>query len=158
VRHGLRLFVVGLALLGLAAAASAVLRVAYGVRPAFVHVRWAPTVDEATRLELERTYSLTRSEPRDDRTWGYFLTDLSNANIRGLVTNPAAEDTHNLHRTAFRVWRTAPRADYPGDGPVWIAVGLEFLVRAGLGLGGVALLLGGYWTWQARHRTAARVV
>lgn len=156
--HGARLIVIGLALLAFAAATYGLLRATFGVRPAFVHVRWSPAVDETTRRDLERTYGLTRPEPREGRTWGYYLTDLSSANIRGLVTNPVAEDTHYLHRTAYRVWRTAPRADYPGEAPAWMAVGLEFLIRAGFGLGGLALALGGYWTWQARHRRSARTV
>jgi hypothetical protein len=152
--RGTRLLVTGLALVAAAAATLGLLRATFGVRPAYVHVRWAPTVDEAARVQLERTYGLTRPEAREGRTWGYYLTDLSRANIRSLVTNPAAEDTYNVHRTAFRVWRTAPRGLHPGSGPAWVAVFMEFLIRAGLGLGGLALLWGGYRTWQERRQTA----
>ena len=106
------LLVVGLILLLASAATYGTLRLTYGERPAYVHVRWAPSVDTSTREQLERVHSLTRPELREGRTWGYYLTDLSRDNIQRLVTNPAAEDTHNLHRTAFRVWGTAPRAPY----------------------------------------------
>jgi hypothetical protein len=130
------------------------LRGTYGERPAYVHVRWAASVDDATREQLERAYGLTRPELREGRTWGYYLTNLSTNNIRGLVTNPAAEDTHNLHRTAFRVWRSAPRAPYLGSRPQWIAIVLEFFVRAFLGLGALAILIGGFRTWRARSSAA----
>jgi len=148
--QGARLFVVGVILLLAAAATYGVLRLTYGERPAYVHVRWAATVDASAREPLERIYGLTRPELREGRTWGYYLIDLSADNIRRLVTNPAAEDTHNLHRTAFRVWRTAPRAPYLGSKPAWLATLLEFLIRAFLGLGGLAVVAGGFRRWRAR--------
>ena len=88
------------------------------------------------RADLERTHSLTRGELREGTTWGYYVTDLSSANLRDLVESPAVEDTHNIHRTAFRIWRTAPRGDYLGTRPAWIASILELLIPACLGLGG----------------------
>ena len=103
--EGRRLLVGGLLMLLAGAATYGALRLTYGERPAYVHVRWAATVDAPAREQFERVHSLTRPELREGRTWGYYLTDLSADNIRRLVTNPAAEDTHNLHRTAFRVWR-----------------------------------------------------
>ena len=151
---GPRVVVGGLILLLAAAAVYATLRLTYGERPAYVHVRWAATVDTSAREQLERVHSLTRPELREGRTWGYYLTDLSSDNIRRLVTSPAAEDTHNLHRTAFRVWRTAPRAPYLGSKPPWIATLLEFLIRAFIGLGGLALVVGGFRTWRARAAPA----
>jgi hypothetical protein len=149
------LLAVGLILLLASAATYATLRLTYGERPAYVHVRWAPSVDASTREQLERVHGLTRPELREGRTWGYYLTDLSGDNIERLVTNPAAEDTHNLHRTAFRVWRTAPRAPYLGSKPAWIAMLLEFLTRAFLGLGGLAVVVVGFRTWRARFAPAA---
>ena len=148
------LLVVGLILLLASAATYGTLRLTYGERPAYVHVRWAPSVDTSAREQLEQVHSLTRPELREGRTWGYYLTDLSSGNIRRLVTSPAAEDTHNLHRTAFRVWRTAPRAPYLGSKPPWIAALLEFLIRAFLGLGGLAVVVGGFRTWRARAAPA----
>jgi hypothetical protein len=149
------LLAVGMILLLASAATYATLRLTYGERPAYVHVRWAPSVDASTREQLERVHGLTRPELREGRTWGYYLTDLSGDNIERLVTNPAAEDTHNLHRTAFRVWRTAPRAPYLGSKPAWIAMLLEFLTRAFLGLGGLAVVVVGFRTWRARFAPAA---
>jgi hypothetical protein len=148
--HPTRLLVLGLILLVGAAVAYGSLRMAYGARPAYVHVRWEASVDETTRQRLERVHGLTRAEFREDRTWGYFLVDLSTDNIRSLVTNPAAEDTHNLHRTAFRVWRTAPRGEYLGSRPAWIAVLLELLSPALAGIGALAIAGGGFTMWRAR--------
>ena len=88
--------------------------------------RWAPTVDDATRLQLEQRYRLARAEPREDRTFGYALTDRSRDNIRSLVLDPAVEDTHEIDRTAFRVGDAAPRLPYVTRSP-GIPVGLEFL-------------------------------
>lgn len=148
------LLVVGVILLLASAATYGTLRLTYGERPAYVHVRWAPSVDDSTREQLERVHSLTRAELREGRTWSYYLTDLSRDNIERLITNPAAEDTHNLHRTAFRVWRTAPRGPYLGSKPAWIATLLEFLIRAFLGLGGLAVIIAGLRTWRARFAPA----
>lgn len=101
------------------------LRLIYGDRPAYVHVRWAPGVDSAGREQRERLYHLTRGEFKEQRTWAYWLTDASRGNIRALVEDSAVEDTHQIHRTAFRPWRTAPRGAYLGPGPSWIGAMME---------------------------------
>ena len=148
----------GVVLLLAAAAAFVVLRLTYGQRPAYVHVRWAPTVDAAARAEMERTYSLTRGELREGTTWGYFVTDVSSNNLRALVQNPAVEDTHNIHRTAFRIWRTAPRGAYLGTRPAWIASLLELAIPACLGLGAIMLAIGAFTTWRTRRAQPAPAV
>jgi hypothetical protein len=140
----------GVALLVAAAAAFGVLRLTYGQRSAYVHVRWSPTVDGAARMEMERTHSLTRGELREGTTWGYYVTDVSTANLRALVESPAVDDTHNIHRTAFRIWRTAPRGDYLGPRPHWVASTLELLIRGCLGLGAVMLAAGAFKAWRSR--------
>lgn len=140
----------GLILLAAAGVALGVLRFAYGQRPAYVHVRWAPDVDRAARTGLERTHSLTRGERREGTTWGYYVTDLSTANLRAIVESPAVEDTHNIHRTAFRIWRTAPRGDYLGTRPAWVASTLELLIPGCLGLGAILLAAGAFKTWRGR--------
>jgi hypothetical protein len=142
--QGRRLLIWSLVLCGLAAVMYGTLRLAYGQRSAYVHVRWAPDVDATTRERVERTHNLTRGELHEGegRTWGYYLTDLSTENIRDLVLDPAAEDTHFIHRTAFRIWRTGvTRGDYPGSRPRWIASLMEFLVRVSL-LASVVVLAG----------------
>lgn len=140
----------GLILLAAAGVAFGGLRFAYGQRPAYVHVRWAPDVDRAARTGLERTHSLTRGERREGTTWGYYVTDLSTANLRAIVESPAVEDTHNIHRTAFRIWRTAPRGDYLGTRPAWVASTLELLIPGCLGLGAILLSAGAFKSWRGR--------
>ena len=126
----------GLVCWALAGTAYAVLRLTFGDRPVRIHVRWAPTIDDAVRFQMEQRYQLAQAEPREDRTFGYALTDRSRDNIRNLVLDPAVEDTHTIHRTAFRVGYFAPRLPYvtPTQG---IPVGLEFLSVLGF-LGGLA--------------------
>lgn len=148
----------GIILVIAAAMAFGVLRVAYGQRPAYVHVRWTPTVDVGARTEMERTYHLTRGEHREGTTWGYYVTDVSSDNLRALVQNPAVEDTHNIHRTAFRIWRTAPRGEYLTTRPAWIASMLELAIRVCLGLGVIMLAGGGFKTWRARRAQPAAAV
>jgi hypothetical protein len=140
----------GIILLLAAGVAFGVLRVAYGQRPAYVHVRWAPTVDAAQRAQMERTHRLTRGVLREGTTWGYYVTDVSTANLRALVESPAVEDTHNIHRTAFRIWRTAPRGEYPGTRPAWVASALELLIPGCLGLGALMLAVGAFKAWRGR--------
>ncbi len=148
----------GIVLLLAAVAAFAVLRLTYGQRPAYVHVRWATSVDAAARAQMERTYSLTRGELREGTTWGYFVTDVSSDNLRALVQNPAVEDTHNIHRTAFRIWRTAPRSAYLSTHPAWIASLLELAIPACLGLGAIMLGIGAFTVWRGRRAHPAPAV
>jgi hypothetical protein len=145
----------GLVLLIAAGVAFGGLRLAYGRRPAYVHVRWAPTVETAQRTAMERTHSLTRGELREGTTWGYYVTDVSTANLRALVGNAAVEDTHNIHRTAFRIWRTAPRGDYLGARPAWVASVLEVLIPGCLGLGAIMLATGAFKSWRGRRAQPA---
>lgn len=134
-----RLVLTGLVLWAVAAAAYLGLRTIFGDRPVTVHVRWAPSVDEPTRQRLERRYHLTQPEPREGRTFGYALTNLSTDNVRSLILDPAVEDTHHLHRTAFRAGYFAPRLDFVTPTPA-IPSGLEFLTIAGV-LGGLASIV-----------------
>jgi hypothetical protein len=75
---------------------------------------------------------------------------ISTDNIRDLVLNPAVEDTHNIHRTAFRIWRTAERSNYVTTRPAWIASLMEFAIRlsvmASLVAFGGVLLKGGIFS------------
>ncbi len=134
-----RLAVVGAVLCALAAGSYGILRVSYDVRPADVNVRWAPFVDAEARQRLEQRYALTAGELREGRTWGYSLTDLSRANIRALVGDPGVEDTHQINRESFRIWRGATRAPYSGPGAPWIPRALELLSLLLLAAGALAL-------------------
>ena len=144
----------GIALLALAGAIDIALRTTYGQRSADIHVRWAASVDDARRQDIERTYGLQPIEFREQRTWLYRLTDVSSANIRNLVKDPAVEDTHYLDRRRFTVARTAERGAYRNNRPAWIADLLEFGVDASLLLGAVALLAGIFTGWRSRRTPA----
>ena len=109
-----RLLVTGLACWAVAGSAYAVLRLTYGDRPVKVNVRWAATVDDAARFQLEQRYTLARPDPQGDRTFSYALTDRSLENISNLVREPAIEDTHHIDRPAFRVESSAPSLRYAG--------------------------------------------
>lgn len=141
-RQSVRIAIAGLVLLSLAAVTYGTLRLAFGFRPVYVHVRWAPQVDDATRQRLEGRYRLTDGEEREGRTRGYALVDISGANIRALVTDPAVEDTHQIHRTAYRVGYFAPRLPYPATYPS-IPVSLEVVSLLLLALGCVGIALAG---------------
>jgi len=141
----------GIVLLILAGILHVTIRLTFGERAAYVHVRWAPTVDEATRAAIERDRGLVPVEFREQRTWGYFLNNLSTENIRQLVRNPAVEDTHHIDRARFRVQGTAERGDYMNGGPAWVARMLEFFRRVSLLAGAAALIVGGFRIWRARQ-------
>ena len=129
-----RLAVTGLVCWAVAGTAYAVLRLTYGDRPVKVNVRWAATVDDAARFQLEQRYTLARPDPQGDRTFSYALTDRSLENISNLVSDPAIEDTHQIDRPAFRVESSAPSLRYAS-----IPAGLEYLSVLGF-LGGLATI------------------
>jgi hypothetical protein len=118
------------------------LRLAFGTRPVFVHVRWNPALDSLTRQRLEEQYHLHPIELEEGSTFSYALTDTRSDNLRNLVREPAVEDTHNIHRTAFRVGYFAPRLPYTTRFP-GIPVALEILTGLGIliGLAGICLAL-----------------
>ena len=115
-------------------------KAAFGDRPAAVHVRWAVTVDEGQRQQLEQQYSLTAPQQTDDRTFAYAITDVSGANIRALVLDPAVEDTHEINRTSYRVGFFSPRLPYATPYPsVPSAMDLLALVLLVLGIAWTAV-------------------
>ena len=109
-----RLIAVALVFWAAAAGAYGSLRAVYGDRPAYMHVRWAPLVEQRQQESLELRYGLTRGALLQGTTWGYYLTDLSRANVRALVMDPLVEDTDEIDRVRFRIWRTATRDEYVG--------------------------------------------
>jgi alpha-1,2-glucosyltransferase len=135
-----RFLLAGFLCLAIAAAAYATLHLTRGPSPVFIRVRWAPGVEGIARQVAERRYGLSEAEPLEGRTWGYTLSDLSTANVRALVGDPAVEDTQDIDRTAFRASATAERRPYPVSGslmPVslWVVTVLCLFV----GLMGVSL-------------------
>ena len=83
----------GVALIALSGALYAALGLLGIERPAYVNVRWAPSIDPAMMARLERARDLTRGELIPPRTWGYYLSDLSPENIRLLVSSPIRRGT-----------------------------------------------------------------
>ena len=113
-------------------------KAAFGDRPAAVHVRWAGTVDERRRPQLERQYGLTTPQQTDSRTFAYAITDVSAANIRALVLDPAVEDTHEINRTSYRVGWFSPRLPYATSYPS-VPAAMDVLAL-------LSLVLGAAWT------------
>src|SRR5688500_19901259 len=89
-----RLVVSGIALFVLATIAYGTLRLTFGPRPVYVHVRWAASTNETTRSQLEQRYDLTQRELREGSTWGYALTNMSSEIITAIVDVRAVEDNH----------------------------------------------------------------
>ena len=126
------LLLIGIAFTVGAAATYSVLRAAFGDRPAHINVRWSSSTTPDIQQQLEQQYHLTYGQRTEGRTFSYDLTDLSHNNIRGMVLDPNVEDTHYIHRTAYRIWRFAPRSKYHDRGEKWGPL-LEAIVLA-LGL------------------------
>ena len=68
------------------------------VRGYLVNVRWAPGLTDADRQVRERRYRLREPEYREGTTWRYRVHDLTRDDIRALLADPAAEDTHGFDR------------------------------------------------------------
>jgi hypothetical protein len=115
----MRLLAIGITFVAAAVVTYTVLRAEFGDRPAHINVRWAPSVTPDVQSQLERKYHLISPQRTEGRTFSYDLTDLSRDNIRAMVLDPAVEDTHYIHRTAYRIWRFAPRSKYPEPGTAW---------------------------------------
>jgi hypothetical protein len=130
-----RLAATAILLLCAALAVYAGLRTIYGSRPVYVHVRWAAATEQELRRELEERFSLADGVRLEGETWGYVLTDVSTDNIGGLISDPAVQDTHQLHRTAYRPGYLVPRLPYPATYP-WIPAAMEMgaLILAALSL------------------------
>lgn len=139
----------GIGLIALSGALYAAIGLMGIERPAYVNVRWAPSVDPAVIAQLERARDLTRGELIPPRTWGYYLSDLSTENIRLLVSSPAVEDTHFINREIFQIAPEAERGPYAK----WWEQAMDFGVRASLLAGVVALFLWALHAWRRRAPT-----
>jgi len=118
-RRSAWLLLTGVAFTVGAVATYVVLRAAFGDRPAHINVRWSPATTPDVQGRLEQQYHLTYGLRTEGRTFSYDLTDLSRSNIRAMVLDPNVEDTHYIHRTAYRIWRFAPRSKYHDGGEKW---------------------------------------
>jgi hypothetical protein len=134
------LLLIGVAFTVGAVATCAVLRAAFGDRPAHINVRWSPATTPDVQHRLEQQYHLTYGQRADGRTFSYDLTDLSRDNIRAMVLDPNVEDTHYIHRTAYRIWRFAPRSKYHDRGEKWGPLLEAIIVALGL-IAAIALVL-----------------
>ena len=129
----------------LAAATSAIIRLTFERAPV-VHVRWAESVDDRTRAELQQRFALTGAQHDAGRTWVYFLTSPSPDNIQALVESPAVEDTHHIDRLRFRMAQSAEhRGPYISTAaatrwvPGVLRAAVVVLIVAGIAAFGVAL-------------------
>ena len=137
------LLLIGVAFTVGALATYSLLRAAFGDRPAHINVRWSPATTSDVQHRLEQQYHLTYGERTEGQTFSYDLTDLSQNNIRAMVLDPNVEDTHYIHRTAYRIWRFAPRSKYHDRGEKWgpfleatiVVLGLMAAIAFVLGVG-----------------------
>ena len=112
-----------------------------------IHIRWAASVDDVTRTELQARFALTGGQYDSGRTWVYFLTLPSPSNIEALISSPAVEDTHHIDRLQLRVSPAAERRGpyITGSGPHWLPIALQALAAslalAGALAAGVAVAL-----------------
>lgn len=140
----MRIGLAGAVLCLLAASSYGIVRLAYGVRPAFIHVRWAPSIREADRRSVAERYGLTNEAVHKDRTFTYYLADLSRTNIESLVRDPAIEDTQHINRELFLIRPTASRGPYAGWGAPLLPLAFEgitvLLLATGLGLLGLCVV------------------
>ena len=88
------------------------------LRVTSVSVRWSAGFSDVERVALEQRFSLTAGEPGSNRSeevnvWNYSLDDLSEENVRALVTHPSAVDTNEIDRSRFTVSPQPPRSDDP---------------------------------------------
>jgi hypothetical protein len=122
----------GLVLLALAALCAFAGSWLNGQRPAYVNVRWAPATDAFTRAQTEHTHGLDPRREVGERTWEYYLTDVSRSNVERIVRNPAVEDTHFINRVSFRVATNATRGPYPANWHARAVRAFDFALRLSL--------------------------
>ena len=128
-----------LALALLAACLPAAARALAGAPGAIVHIRWDPLLDPAARQDLEARFRLADGQPLGGDTWRYDLVDPSSDNIRALVNDAAAADTHDINRPNYSLAssavRTARRERFlTGDLAVSVADGLALVLAMLAGL------------------------
>ena len=139
-----RRIVVALSLTAVAICLPPAGRVLAGTRGAEIHVRWQPSVDEATRRMLEARFRLDDAEHLDGTTWRYDLIDPDADNIRAIVSDPHVADTHDLDRTTYAISASAGRTNRRqrfGDAGIALVNGADTLAMALVALAAVVLAL-----------------
>jgi hypothetical protein len=136
-----RWFAIAFLAWGLAAATHAALRLNFERAP-LVHVRWAPSVDDSTRTQLQTRFGLTEGQYDSGTTWVYVLMSPTAANIQALVESPAVEDTHHIDRVRFGVSPGAPRrGPFITAGRLWLPRALQWLTLFFTAAGGLAVIV-----------------
>jgi hypothetical protein len=115
-----------------------------------VHVRWTAGLPDTRRVALERQFGLTNGERTANfsdqvNVWGYRLTDLSQENVRALVTHPDVVDTNDIDRSTYTVPPQTPRADHQFLGVEQVAwlqyPGMALLIVTALMVWAIAVVL-----------------
>src|SRR5688572_19897063 len=106
-----RRLVVALSLAAVAICIPLAGRMLAGPRGTEIHVRWHPSMDEATRRMLESRFQLADGEHLDGTTWRYDLINPDTGNIRALITDPHVADTHGLDRSTYALSASAARTN-----------------------------------------------
>jgi hypothetical protein len=129
------------ALVLLAAILPLAARALAGPRGAIVHVRWDASLPATERTALETRHRLADGQRLDAVTFQYDLLDTSPENIRALVAEPAADDTHHLDRPNAALdaaaSRTARRLRFGSTGAMLVTV----LDRLAIASAAIAVLL-----------------
>src|ERR1700752_2761647 len=63
-----------------------------------INVRWADSIGESERRDLEQRFTLSEGERREGTTWAYDLGDPSWTAVRALIAHRAIADTHHINR------------------------------------------------------------
>jgi len=119
-------------------------------RPAYVNVRWTPAVDVFAQNEAERIHELVPQREVAERTWEYYLTDVSRPNVERIVRDPAIEDTHFINRGSFRIARNGRRGPYPVKWHAGAVRTLDPVFRLSLLAGCLMLGFGLSRIWRSR--------
>jgi hypothetical protein len=85
----------------------------------YIKLRWAATVDDARRAELEQAHHLQDGVVVEEETWKYLLGDASLDAVLAIMRDPDVEDTHGVDRATGAFMPTEELRDsipaIPGD-------------------------------------------
>jgi hypothetical protein len=111
-------------LIAFAALLQASAPVVVGTAGARIYVRWSDDVDATARSRLERELKLRDGRVHEGTTWNYAVDDVSNRQLRTVVTHASVADTHKIDRTRFELAPDAERTPLQGglvaNGDGWV--------------------------------------